>query len=63
VSRKKAPRSGVLVESSTPGLYRRFGAIATPYVATRADDGSFTVLDESRWGALLSAYETKEVQP
>jgi hypothetical protein len=61
VKRKIKPRTGVHVMSSSPTLYRQFSAIATPYAAKRADDGSFTVIDESRWAVLLLAYETKEL--
>jgi hypothetical protein len=57
----RAPRSGVNVEASTPALYRRLIAIATPYVAKRADDGSLTIVDEDRWRVLLSAYEAREI--
>ena len=58
---KRAPRSGVRFEASSPTLYRQLIACATPYVAKRSDDGSLTILDESRWSVLLSAYEAKEI--
>jgi len=58
---RKRKRSGVHVEGATPSLYRQFVAAATPYVAKRASDGSFTILDEYRWHVMLSAYEAREV--
>ncbi len=60
MARKAKTRTGVHIIAPTPYLYRYFVAHASPYVATRADDGSFTVLDESRWSALLSASEASE---
>ena len=59
--RKRGPRSGVHVEAPTPRLYRYFVAHAVPYVATRSEEGAFTVLDEERWSCLLSASEAREV--
>lgn len=56
----KKRRRGINVEAPTATLYRYFVAHATPYVATRSDDGTFTVLNEERWKTLLSACEAKE---
>jgi len=60
--RTKAPRSGVHVEAPTPRLYRELLRIAIPYVATRADDGSLTILDEQRWSCVLASCEAKEIK-
>lgn len=59
--RKQKQRTGVHVEAPTPRLYRELLRMAIPYVATRADDGSFTIVDETRWVCLLSSCEAKEL--
>jgi hypothetical protein len=61
--RARKQRTGVHVEASTPALYRRLIALAVPYVVTRAEDGSLTILDEERWSAMLGAFEAREVTP
>ena len=59
--RAPVPRTGVNIEAETPALYRLFACCVTPYVAVRAVDKSFTVVDELRWRVALSSFNVKEV--
>jgi hypothetical protein len=59
---KGKTRTGVHVDASSPRMFREFLRLATPYIAKRADDGSFTVIDETRWKAIMSSCEAHEVK-
>jgi hypothetical protein len=60
-ARDLTARRVVNAECPTPRLYRWLVAQASPSVARLTKNG-FVVINESRWAALLSAAEGKEVK-
>lgn len=61
-AKRTVPRAGVHVVAPTAALFRAFLGLVYPQCAERCPDGSFTVLNESRWQEALSACEATEGQ-